>query len=196
MTRTLLAVVCAAGADAPAATQDPKKPDYAALAKGNRWEYRFTANGQTLDATAEVTDVVVRDGRRVVRSEVRIGGVSFTEERTTDDRGVYLHGVHNRTLDPPRTVLRFPVKAGDTWTEKYKDGDTPTEARSTVGDPETVTVPAGKFRAVPVETVIRTAASRNTSTTWYVDGIGVVKMTASLDQQPITVELVKFTPGK
>ncbi|MBY0515072.1 MAG: hypothetical protein K2P78_14360 [Gemmataceae bacterium] len=177
MTRAAVALLLAAVL--PAAAQDAKKPDYSPLAKGHRWDYRLTAGGQTLDAAAEITDVTTRDGKRVAKAEVRVAGTTLTEENAADDKGLYLLAYHGKRLTPHRTVLRLPATTGDTWTEKYKDGEDDAEATSKVRAAEAVTVPAGMFTAVPVETVTQTKGQKATSTTWYADGVGVVKLTAT-----------------
>lgn len=176
--------------------QDAKQPDYAPFAKGHKWDYRLTSGGQAVDATAEIIDVTMKDGKRIAKTEVRVAGTTLSEENAVDDKGHYLLSYHGKRLTPHRTSLRLPVKVGDTWNEKYKDGDDDAEATSTVRATTTVEVPAGKFTAIPVDTVIRTRGQRATSTTWYADGVGVVKLTATADQQTIVLELVKFTPGK
>jgi hypothetical protein len=196
MIRAAVAVLLIGSLPALVAAQDPKKPDYSPFAKGHRWDYRLSSGGQTADATAEITQVTTKDGRRVAKADVSVGGTTLTEENAADDKGLYLLSYHGKKLTPHRTILRLPVKTGDTWTEKYKDGDDDAEATSTVRAAETVTVPAGKYSAIPIDTVIRTKGQRATSTTWYADGVGVVKLTATAEGQTVTLELVKFTPGK
>jgi hypothetical protein len=71
----------------------------------------------------------------------------------------------------PEPILKLPAKSGDTWTSEFphiqvrtnklKDGggqedaveDRMVELKHKVGKEEEVQVPAGKFKAIPVETV-------------------------------------------
>ena len=71
------------------------------------------------------------------------------------------------------------------------------EKEATVKEPEEVKVPAGTFKAVPVETGLLVREQSVGITTWYAPGTGIVqiKVAAAADEL-ITLRLTKFTPGK
>lgn len=194
MIRAVLAVVLAGAA--PVVAADP--PDYFPYAKGDRREYRLALDGKTTDMIAVVTDVSTAGGRRVAKVEMRVGAAVLPEEVASDGKGYYLLAGPTGKYDPPRTVLKYPVKAKASWTEMYTAGGEDTTAKTTVGEPAKVRVPAGAYRAVPVETVITAGGQTTTATTWYAEGIGCVKMAATTrpDGPALALELTKFTPGK
>jgi len=180
------------------AADDKKKPDYYPLTKGNKWEYRISINGKETDFTVELGDVVIKEGKQHAKGTIRFGSGEWTEENSSDEKGLYMNAMAGEKCDPPRTVLKYPLKAGDTWTQKFKEGDKDAEGKTTVREPETIEVPAGKFKAFPVDTVIKTGDDTATATTWYAEGVGIVKMIVKSTPEPlaITLELKKFTPGK
>jgi hypothetical protein len=99
--------------------------------------------------------------------------------------------------EPLARLLKYPVKAGDTWTEKltFRE-DKSMIAISTVKEPEEVKVPAGTFKAVPVVTSVLVEKEPAGFTAWYADGVGLVQAKYHLGTNTITVKLKKFTAGK
>ena len=113
-------------------------------------------------------------------------------------KGLYLLAGFTGKCDPPRTVLKYPLTEGDTWKEMYKQGGLSTESTTTVRKPEVLELGAGKFKAFPVDTVIKQGEATTTATTWYVQGTGIVKMHVTNPSDPgtITLELLKVTPAR
>jgi hypothetical protein len=62
-----------------------------------------------------------------------------------------------------------------------------------VAGPEEVVVPAGKYTAVRVDEAIALGNKKLTCTTWYAEGVGVVKKVHP-DKSVQVLRL--FTPGK
>lgn len=78
-------------------------------------------------------------------------------------------------LNPPRPLIKFPPRAGQTWS--WSPADSAFELKITdrwVGE-ETVRVPAGTFRAWKLQTVTTGEESQITAFTWYAPGVGMVR---------------------
>jgi hypothetical protein len=66
-----------------------------------------------------------------------------------------------------------------------------------VGKEATVEVPAGKFKAIPVTSVLILPPDKITYTSWYASKVGVIKITSSINDSAESVGVLKsFTPGK
>jgi hypothetical protein len=197
MYRPLFAALLVALIPGWATTQDAKKPNYYPLATGNKWEYQVEVGGQKIEATSEVTKSEVKGGKTFATSEVKFGGQTITEEVSNDEKGAYRQSFQGLKLDNPMTILKYPIKGGTTWTEKVKGGGMELEAKFTVKEPEKVTVAAGTYdKAVPVEMKLQVADQMITATSWYADGVGIVKQNVEVMGQTIALELKKFTAGK
>lgn len=174
------------------AAEEPKVPDFWPMAKGNKWEYRATLNGKEFEFSSEVTEVAVKDGKRIIRMKLRFPGGGYDEGYTLTGNGLELNEFNGLKHDPPRTILRFPIKAGDDWVQKLKTGTDDEGWTVAVKESEEIKVPAGKFKATPVQTIAESKRQKLTATTWYAEGIGMVKMKSP----ELNFELKQFTPGK
>jgi hypothetical protein len=65
--------------------------------------------------------------------------------------------------------------------------------KSTVAGVEEVTVPAGKFRAMKVVSIVTGASIPMTRTCWYADGVGLVKSTTEGGQIKYGSELTDYS---
>ena len=202
MTRTLFAALLLAAAPAlvAAAADDPKKPDYFPLANGHKWEYAAQAGENKVDITITVTAVKTENGKIKATRVVTEPNRDTTEEITVDATGVSGHLFPGIPVEHRATLLKYPVKPRDTWTDKFQLKEKDVLALSTVKETEEVKVPAGTFQAVPVETgvIIGEGEESFGITTWYADGTGVVKQKVVLGNNAcvVTLQLKKFTPGK
>jgi hypothetical protein len=170
---------------ASAAKPKPKSEpvaDYFPLRVGDSWTYRNTEEG---GYTLKVLSEEPQEGgtvRYVVEllSAVKIhnvyskanGWVLFHAESYPEHEGL------QATYDPPKQLLPNPLVPGQKWEWTGKD---PTQVEhhesSRVVGLETITVPAGKFRAMKVVSEITGASVPLTRTSWYADGVGLVKTT-------------------
>lgn len=189
---TLLALVAV---PALGAADDPKKPDYYPGTKGNKWVYRVEANGMKIDVTTEVTKSELNDGKRSFTVETKIGDESTSEELHSDDKGLYRASFNGIATDKPVTIMQYPPKPGK-WTQKVKILGQDLTATTTAKDVAEVKVPAGTFKAIPVEVVAEIAGQKITGTTWYANGVGIVKQDMNIAGTPVLMELLKFTPAK
>jgi hypothetical protein len=220
MTRLALAAALAAvfcgGSHPPlanATADDPKAPNYFPVATGSRWEYKTTfeeKGTKTPDALANVTTikevvkVEAKDGKTVATFESVLDfgpGAGLNKEKSREDVVIEAAGVSSvrggsPKPQPPLPMLKYPVKAGVIFTETTKDGDVELTTTVTVKDAVEVSVPAGKFKAVPVETTVGGKTEKVTTTAWYAEGVGVVRQAYVADKLTITLELKKYIPGK
>jgi hypothetical protein len=197
MPRLLYAALLVAIVPTWTPADEPKKGDFYPVAKGSKWEYQVDLGGQKIEATSEVTKFETKGGKSFATAEVNVAGQTITEEVSVDDKGVYKHTFQGMNVDKPMTVLKYPLKAGTTWTEKGSVGGMEIEAKYTIKEPEKVTVPAGTYeKAVPVEMNIQVAGQAINATVWYAEGVGAVKQNVEVGGTKIALELKKFTAGK
>jgi hypothetical protein len=200
MHRTLLAALVVALAPAWAAAVEPKKPDYFPLAKGHMWEYAGEFGDNKVSVTATVTALRAEAGKVTATRALVLTMVDQTreveEELAADPAGVYGSPIFDVKSDPKVTLLKLPAKPRDAWTEKAKMGRAEVLVTSSVKEPVEVKVPAGTFTALPVETGLLAEGEALGITTWYADGVGMVKQKAVVGANTLTLQLKKFTPGK
>jgi hypothetical protein len=178
--------------------QTQSAADYFPLRVGDTWTYR---NSEAGGYTWKVLSEEPHEGgtvRYVVEflSGVRInnifskenGWVLFHAESYPEHEGL------QATYDPPKQYLPNPLVVGQKWEWRGKD---PTQVEhhesSQVVGVETVTVPAGKFRAMKVMTGISSAGAPMTRTSWYADGVGLVKTTTVGGQIKYGSELTDYS---
>lgn len=92
-----------------------------------------------------------------------------------DVAGVLLHQADGQTVAPPILVVPEPLQAGTRWRWNGTRGPYAAEVEFVCEGEETITVPAGTFRAMRVEQKIRAAAREFSYTFWYADGVGLVQ---------------------
>ena len=167
---------------AVASKPKPPKPaeDYFPLRVGDSWTYRNTEEGgYTLKVISEEPQAG-GPSRFVVElsSAVKIlntfskadGWVLLHAERYPEHEGL------EAKYEPPKQYLANPLAVGLKWEWSGKD---PTQVehseKNTVAGAEAVTVPAGKFRAMKVVSIVTGASIPMTRTNWYAEGVGLVK---------------------
>ncbi len=195
--RSLLAVFVLAVFPLWTAAQD-KKPNYYPFVKGNKWEFTVEAGGKSIGATTEVAKVEEKDGTLTATLEIRVVGMDSvsTETISTNSKGMTRQAFAGLKLDTPITMMKFPVKGGDSWTEKVTVNGNALEIKATVSEAVEVKVPAGTYKAVPVNMEINVGGQKLTMTNWYADGVGVVKQQIDTTGVKAVGELKKFTLAK
>jgi len=174
----------ATAAKPKAKSKSPSKPepaaDYFPLRVGDTWTYRNTeAGGYTWKVQSEEPHA-----GGLVRYTVEVlSGVKILKVFSKADGWILFHGDNypeheglQASYDPPKQYLPNPLVVGQKWEWSGQD---PTlvdhrEASRVVGV-ETVTVPAGKFRAMKVVSEVTNGGGLLTKTAWYADGVGLVK---------------------
>lgn len=211
MTRLAPALLAVVAVPMLLPAQDPKAPDYFPVAQGSRWVYKTTFEDKggkvppafaNVTTTKEIVKVEVKAGKTIAvfESQLDFGAAAPNKEKTREEVILDAGGVSSSRggakPQSPLPMLKFPVKPGVIFAETAKDGDLELTTTVTVKEPVDVTVPAGKYSAVLVETSVGTKAEKITNTTWYASGVGVVKQSYAADRLTITLELTKYAPGK
>jgi uncharacterized protein DUF3108 len=184
-----------------AGAQKPKAPapDYFPLRVGDSWTYRGTS-GDT-----EYTIKVLEEEKPAAGGTIRylvekLAGAQVHTLFSKEGGWVFMHSERypeheglEAKYEPARKYLPTPLVAGVKWEWSGKDY-TQTEVKESnqVIGLESVTVPAGTFRAMKVVSEI-TAAARMTKTFWYADGVGLVKTTTDAGQIKYGAELTDYS---
>jgi hypothetical protein len=192
---TLLLALTAFGAK-------PKVPkataDYFPLRVGDSWTYRNTEEGgYTLKVLSEEPQeggsaryvVELRSGVIIQNLFSKAGGwVLFHAQSYPEHEGL------KATYEPPKQYLPNPLVAGQKWEWAGKD-PTLVERResSRVVGFENVTVAAGKFRAMKVVSEVSGGSAPMTKTSWYAEGVGLVKTTTEGGQIKYGSELADYS---
>jgi hypothetical protein len=155
--------------------------DYFPLRVGDSWTYRndedeseFTVKvlGEEKQADGRVVYQVEKlAGARIHSWYAKTPGwVLVLREANPEQEGISVKH------EPARQFLKNPLAAGAKWTWKGKGmtGDDMLEINTVVG-PESVTTPAGRFRAMKVTSKVTEGDAAVTRTTWYAPGVGLVK---------------------
>ncbi len=173
------------------------KGDYYPLRPGARWDYRVKVGGEVQGAISEVVaGIETVNNVPLVRLETQVKGkiVSSEHLRVTKD-GVYRHRIGGVEMKFPVPVLRYPVKANDSWELATMVGQQTIKGKVTTRF-EDVEVPLGKFKAFVTDVKAEADGQAIHSTIWFAEGVGKIKQTLDLGAAQITFELEKFTPGK
>lgn len=191
--RWLPVVVLAALPPLSAAPVPKAKPaaDLHPSAVGTKWEYVRNGDANAVYAE-EVTECVETDGvKAVVLTITPNAGDARVNKLEVRKDGVYLTEASSITIDTPFPVQKAGVAAGDTWTGNFERNGVTFRYEFTVGKPEEVTTPAGKFTATPV--VRKLTPNQAEYVYWYAEGVGMVKQTTN--GKPVQ-ELKAFIPAK
>jgi hypothetical protein len=178
---------------APGPRERPTGPIYAPTAVGDRLVYDAFGTEITETVTA-----ITEDGRaRVVTTEgvaAGRGSVGESRLRVAPD-GVFRVAAAGPD-DPPHCLLRLPAVAGTKWEYEVRPGGgrPALKGMSVVAGEEEVAVPAGKYKAVRVDSEHPGPGGRPVrSTAWYAASVGMVKTVYGADK---AIVLKSFTPGK
>lgn len=92
----------------------------------------------------------------------------------------------NYTYDKPLLRIPFPVEVGQEWTwdgiEFVNNETRSVKIKGKVSAFETISIAAGKFDALKVETTLETSnGTKNIMTEWYAKNLGLVKMHISIE---------------
>ena len=179
LTTTALAL-CLLTLSSSAQKSGAPAPDYFPLRVGDSWSYRST-DGDTEHSLKVMNEEKQADGTIRYLVEKRAGAIVLMvfskasgwvllhSEQYTEHEGLEVK------YEPAKQYLQDPLVAGSKWAWKGKDyTQTDIDEKHEVGGMEDVVVLAGKFRALKIVSRIVGAAPM-TRTTWYADGVGLVK---------------------
>ena len=172
-----------------AAAQQENKP-FIELARGNSWQYDIAEKKEKSSGQLTIEEVG-SDGRLKVKAENL--GAGFPEEMTWEMSGGFL--IWRIGLEFEWKVLKLDASKDDTWS------GTPNKAskltlKSKVVAVEKVTVPAGSFNCLKVETTTEGAENSPVIYMWWAKGVGLVKVeTVEFGKKHTSWVLSKFTVG-
>jgi hypothetical protein len=155
-----------------------------------------TGPSQALLANKVVTLKGAMDKTVSWQASMDVGVVRYREQSFRASTGALELEEHWEPHKLHLDMLPEHLVVGASWLEVYQEtkqapGSQPvtTTARdrwTVLADGESVTVPAGTFRAL----VLRKAGSSTTKTYWYVRGVGKVKETGGQTEELVSFELV------
>lgn len=123
----------------------------------------------------------------------------YRQKLFVDDKGLFVNETYqkiklllfltkegNYVYDRPLLRIPFPVKVGQEWTwdgKEYVNDETHTvNIKAKVSKFEKITLPAGSFETLRVETTLETSnGTKNVLTEWYAKDLGMVKMLVSIE---------------
>ncbi len=183
-----------------AAAPIPKKEeakDYTGLKLGAKWTYSMTEGKDKFELVTEVVEDAIRDdkSRRIVLSQcLTLDKITLSEKKESyriASGFVEQTEVNGREIAIQRR-LPASLKSGDTWTAEAQSGKKELIVY-TVGEPEEIEVPAGKYKALCVTTTVQAGETKRLiDKKWLVEGVGRIKLEVGGGVQVLTA----FTPGK
>ncbi len=123
----------------------------------------------------------------------------YRQKLFVDDKGLFVNETYQKiklllfitkegiyVYDKPLLRVPFPVKIGQEWSwdgQEFVNDETHTvRIKGKASKIETITLPAGKFETLKVETTLETSnGTKNVLTEWYAKNIGMVKMLVSIE---------------
>ena len=123
----------------------------------------------------------------------------YRQKLFVDDKGLFVNETYqkiklllfltkegNYVYDKPLLRIPFPVKVGQEWTwdgKEYVNDETHTvNIKAKASKFEKITLPAGSFETLKVETTLETSnGTKNVLTEWYAKDLGMVKMLVSIE---------------
>jgi hypothetical protein len=167
------------------------KPFYYPTQKGDTLVYEVTEHTGKVEFTEVVSaSEPIAGGYLVTTKYVPPKAEPYKFKFKVTDKGIFraAGNVYNADL----CILKLPVKKGEKWEDKISaptNAGVGTITYTAVGEEE-VEVPAGKFKAIRVDSV--TGGEGVAETEWFALGIGVVKRSGD----GFTYSLKSFKPGK
>jgi hypothetical protein len=196
----ILFVVCVAVvlANPVSAGDKQTRTNYYPLKEGTKWHYRVELPGLGMETfIVHVAKIEKIDGVALARLETsKQGQVLATEHLTSNDRGVYRHRFNGQVAGKPVCLIKYPVTPGEKWEDETEFGGQKVKMAIRVGKEEEVSVPAGKFKTIPVHIEAEVMGMTVTTTYWFAANVGYIKQVADLAGQKMTMELEKLEEAK
>ncbi|NDD27489.1 MAG: hypothetical protein EB084_04400 [Proteobacteria bacterium] len=181
----------------------PPPPDYFPIKDGYWWKYK-TTNLDTKASSEWKLSVLGTekgdDGASLSKLEVDTGSMKTDEWYSKPKGWVMKHRIEypannmKGTYTPPDKYLMNPLTPGATWDWSGKGMmDVEASHKDTVKGAETVTVPAGKFTCMRVDTETVQGGQPVHKTYWYANFIGLVKSQTESGNVKNQSELVDYS---
>ena len=180
--------------------QDPDPREFLAMKPGTSWVY--VSEGRELKVKVAGTEKL--DDLECVVFESESSGLVQKDHFTVDAGGLrsvrIAAGARESRYDPPILRVKFPLKKGEKWEWKGTCGGREEKAAFTNEGEEEIEVKAGKFKAWKVFGGFDGPNGGSTSTTWYADGVGMIRQDTCVMLQgsivKVSAELKSFERGK
>ncbi|MHB1423684.1 MAG: hypothetical protein ACYC3I_10920 [Gemmataceae bacterium] len=188
------------GVLAVGAAQDKlKETSYYPLQVGATWHYRAGAGKFTMRVARHEK---VGDTLCALLETKRDGKVVGSEHLAVTADGVYRHDLTaagaksvTQTLKPPMLLLKLPPKKGDGWKIDSKGDGKNFRGGFQVSEQE-ITVPAGKYKTFRVASQdLEVNALKPSITTFFAEGVGMVKQIIEVGDAKVEIELDKYEAG-
>lgn len=195
------------------AAQDKlKEAPFYPLQVGTTWHYRagdskFTirvARHEKVGATLCALLETKRDGKVVGSEHLAVTGDGVYRHDLTsprlqshaNDKAKSAKVLVSQTLKPPILILKLPPKQGDSWKVDSKGDGTTFRGSFQVSEQE-IKVPAGTYKKAfrVVSQDLEVNSLKPTITTFFAEGVGMVKQTIEMGEAKIEIELEKFEAG-
>jgi hypothetical protein len=190
--RCLLALAVLAGLTALALCQG-RQPEtsYFPLQAGTKWTYRFDG----MKVLVQVSHLAPAGAMAYALLETFADGTVLSREQVAvAEDGVYRCTLGGEKYDPPVCILKAPPQTAAKWTFESKfHGET--QKGMATQDQAEVTVPAGKYKAVRVQSLYKSDEQDVAVTCWYAAGVGLVKQVLRTGAAELTLELEQFEPA-
>lgn len=200
------------------AAQDKfKETPYSPLKVGTTWHYRA---GDSRFTVRVVRHEKVGDALCALLETTREGTVVGSEHLAVVGDGVYRYDLTyplvqsgprsqaehrnekktvqtlvSQALKPPMLVLKLPPKAGDSWKVDSKSEGKTFRGSFQLAEQE-ITVPAGTYKTFRVASQdLEVNSLKPTITTFFAEGVGMVKQVVSIGDAKVEIELEKFEAG-
>ena len=142
--------------------------------KGAKWVYNI-GDEKLVEVISEVE---VKGGATIytITDEI-VDVVKFTpvDKWVVAKNGYFKLVNGGAELEPPLCFLRFPARIGDNWKWETANGKGLT-GTAVIRKREWVTVEAGKFRCVRVESMSSDNQTKEPTVFWYASKVGLVKL--------------------
>jgi hypothetical protein len=167
-------------------------PNYYPLDMDNTWTFKITVNGNSQTMVSRITKVEAGGATL----EASLNGVkAATELLRQSKEGVVRIRNMDQDINPPLTLLKYPIKKDDKW-----EGDLTVGAEkgkySCETKEEKVTVAAGEYMALRVKIKLESMGNTVNTTYWFAPDVGIVKQTVDAGPLNMVMELQKFEKGK
>ena len=199
--RILLAFPLVLAAAAELAAQEKlKETPYFPVQVGTTWHYRAGDSKFTIrvERHEKVGDILC-----ALLETKRGGKVVGSEHVAVTDEGVYRHDLMAtgekrvaQMLKPPMLILKLPPHKGDSWKVDSK-GDGKTFRGGFQVDEQEITVPAGTYKTLRVASQdLEVNSLKPSITTFFAEGVGMVKQIVEVGDAKVEIELEKFEAGR
>jgi hypothetical protein len=198
----LLAIGCDKRSPAISSAERDPGASYITVGLGDEKVFNRTIRSNGRASKEVVTELVVAVERTdgfLVTVEYRYDADSkprWTFRFRAAPDGIYWIAKDGQTFETPECILKLPVRAGAVW-EGPSGGQPESTIQYTAGPEEEIEVPAGKFRAVRIDSVFKGNGLTLKLSDWYDSKVGLVKSNSQWDDgEDETKVLTSFTPRR